>query len=138
MTVYIVTQGSYSDYHIEAVFTDKEQAQLYCAIHHDKSGWYDPCVIEEYETDTPKLETDKELTEEWVGIFYVDGRTSFGKEGFALKSRNVVEFHRAALSRQMHYFRVVVYLPIDTPEDKAKKVICDFFAKYRAEQLGVT
>lgn len=28
--IYVVTAGSYSDYHIEACFKDKEKAELYC------------------------------------------------------------------------------------------------------------
>ena len=33
MTIYIATDGEYSDYCIEAVFTDKNQAELFCATH---------------------------------------------------------------------------------------------------------
>ena len=33
MTVFVVTSGEYSDFHISAIFSDKEQAELYCAVH---------------------------------------------------------------------------------------------------------
>lgn len=33
--IYIVTSGSYSDYHIEAVFKDKAKAEAYCKCHED-------------------------------------------------------------------------------------------------------
>lgn len=49
MKVYIITSGEYSGYMIEEVFTDRETAELYCAIHED-------CQIEEFNTDTVKLE----------------------------------------------------------------------------------
>ena len=46
MKVYIVTSGSYSDYHIDEVFTDREQAYLYCAARNTaESGYYE---VEEY------------------------------------------------------------------------------------------
>ena len=52
MTIYIVTQGSYSDYHIQAVFTDEALADAYVAdsIAADP-GSYDKPGVEEYETD---------------------------------------------------------------------------------------
>lgn len=47
MKVYIVTDGDYSDYHIEAVFTDKEKAEMYAALHcKDNVEEYDADVIE--------------------------------------------------------------------------------------------
>lgn len=39
--IYVVTAGCYSDYHIEAVFKDKSNAEYYCTCHED-------CEIEEY------------------------------------------------------------------------------------------
>lgn len=50
--VYIVTAGIYSDYHIEQVFSTKEQAQIYL----DHIGNADSANIEEYNVDveTPR------------------------------------------------------------------------------------
>lgn len=45
MKIYIVTAGSYSDYHIEKVFTDKEKAENY------RKWCYDANDLEEYETE---------------------------------------------------------------------------------------
>lgn len=56
MKVYIVTDGDYSDYHIEAVFTDEEKAKIYAALH-----CYDN--VEEYDADT--IEIDGEF-EPWI------------------------------------------------------------------------
>lgn len=33
MKIYVVTDGVYSDYHIEAVFLSKKEAELYAAVH---------------------------------------------------------------------------------------------------------
>ena len=48
MKIYIVTDGCYSDYHIEAVFTDKEKAKLFAALHNCSN-------LEEYETSDDNL-----------------------------------------------------------------------------------
>lgn len=39
--IYVVTAGSYSDYHIEAIFKEKSKAEFYCSCHEN-------CDIEEY------------------------------------------------------------------------------------------
>jgi len=44
MRVYVVTSGSYSEYHIEEIFTDHKKAQIYANLNSDRS-------IEEYDTD---------------------------------------------------------------------------------------
>lgn len=44
MKVYVVTSGSYSDYHIDAVFTDHNKARRYANLDTDRN-------IEEYEAD---------------------------------------------------------------------------------------
>lgn len=46
MKVYIITDGSYSDYHIEAAFSSKELAEQYIEITHAGD-------IEEYVLDAP-------------------------------------------------------------------------------------
>lgn len=51
-TVYIVTSGEYSDYHIDAVFLDRSLAEAYC----DK---YPDTEIGEYTADEEASETDK-------------------------------------------------------------------------------
>ena len=48
MEIYVVTAGSYSDYHIQYVFTDKEKAQKYVDLHSNDS--WDTPEIEIYES----------------------------------------------------------------------------------------
>lgn len=50
MKVYVVTSGCYSDYHIEAVFTDKKTAYAFANIHTDRE-------VEEYDADSVKIAT---------------------------------------------------------------------------------
>jgi len=51
MKVYIVTSGTYSDYHIEAVFLTEEKAKAYIDIHGD----FDNRNIEEFDADRENL-----------------------------------------------------------------------------------
>ena len=48
-TIYVVTSGSYSDYHIEQVFLNKEKAEEYIEKF-NKATVYDEARLEEYET----------------------------------------------------------------------------------------
>jgi hypothetical protein len=43
-TIYVVTSGEYSDYGIDAVFTDKSKAELFAEPYEDR-------IVEEYEAD---------------------------------------------------------------------------------------
>ena len=47
MKIYVVTSGSYSDYHINKVFTDKDKAYEYAEWHNH----WDGTDVEEYETE---------------------------------------------------------------------------------------
>lgn len=48
--IYIVTAGDYSDYHIEAIFKDKEKAEAYCKCHKD-------CGIEDFDFSDDNIYT---------------------------------------------------------------------------------
>lgn len=59
MKIFIVTDGTYSDYHIVAVFSTKEKAEAYCALH-----GYD--FVEEYEIDAVKVNGDVKVFHNYV------------------------------------------------------------------------
>lgn len=48
--IYIVTSGIYSNYHIEAVFMNKDKAKVYCDCHEN-------CDIEEFDFSDDKIYT---------------------------------------------------------------------------------
>lgn len=50
MKVYVITQGSYSDYHICAVSLDKDEAERLARIYSDGR---DEAEVEEYDTERP-------------------------------------------------------------------------------------
>lgn len=51
MKVYIVTRGSYSDYHIEKVFINKEQAESFVQLCNYHKDAYDLMEIEEWDAE---------------------------------------------------------------------------------------
>lgn len=65
MKVYVVTRGDYSDIRIEGVFSTREMADKYVAIHdcnNRELRYFDyGYTIEEYDVDSRKLYTDEEL-----------------------------------------------------------------------------
>ena len=58
MKIYVITSGSYSDYRIERVFTDKAKAKAYCK-HESSLYLHEKCEIEEFDSSDdwipPKL-----------------------------------------------------------------------------------
>lgn len=52
--IYVVTKGSYSDYHIVGVSLSKETAEKIASVY---SGQYEPAHVEEYEEDRYQAET---------------------------------------------------------------------------------
>lgn len=50
MKLYVVTAGEYSDYHICAIFTNKEKAEKYVAIENELNYPYGECWISEWQT----------------------------------------------------------------------------------------
>lgn len=65
--VYVITQGSYSDYQVVGVALDPEQAERLRVI---KSTFGDPCEIEEF--DTEEIEVDKDFEPLWCVPFDMD------------------------------------------------------------------
>ena len=85
MKLFVVTQGEYSGYHVEAIFTDKDNAQEFIDNAIDKESYgHETTQIEEFELDKPR--------EDWVHTvlcIYKDGHSYFNdslrehlKEGF--------------------------------------------------------
>ena len=118
MTIYIATYGEYSDYCIKGVFTDKTQAELYCATHE----YY----LEEYEADQVKTTTEKQPLIFWFARFNYSGLYSISYEYFTFQ-------------KQEHFGETWANVALDAKIDreKAKKIISDKHAKWKAEQQNV-
>lgn len=128
MTVYVVTSGEYSDYGICAVFTDKEKAELYCAAHGDKYG--DDCYIEEYDTEEVQIESSKPPKRKWRMVFDKYGVLSRFGTSSTLTFREI-----NMITPGTNKTCVVATLDKDIPREKAEKIICDRFAKWKAEGM---
>lgn len=73
MKVYVLTEGEYSDYHIEAVKLDKEEADRLALVHPD---W----EIEEFDTDDVRIPERTRYTV-WVnenGLFDIQEGEYYG------------------------------------------------------------
>ena len=132
MVVYVVTDGEYSDYHIEAVFTDKEQAELYCATHNLQTD-----SIEEYDTEEHKFESATPVYSRWnFHIEEKNGKTTLyiGNATFTTKKEDVFkkDIH--------HYYGTHVYAYIaldkDATREQAEKALYDRYAKWKYENFA--
>lgn len=128
MKVYVVTDGCYSDYHIEAVFTDEEQAKLYCAAHESED-----ISIKEYDTEDNEIISKKPVLKCWfVPIRGYSLNLDDIHWQYTLKKTKTVGYHG-------WYGKVVfLSLPESKTEEEAKKAISDFYAQWKAEQQGIT
>lgn len=133
MIVYIVTSGEYSDYHIAAVFDNKEQAELYCAVHERK---LDRPYIEEWDTDEVKLESCVPVKKLWIAYIRIDGSVSYISSRLTIENRKLVEKYVDRLGYRYRY-QVFVTLDKDSTEEQALKVIFDYLAKWKAEHCEI-
>lgn len=69
MTLYVVTEGEYSDYHIVGIYSTKEQAEKVKKYH---SGWWDYPDIEEWELDGNVPEDIESMREYYRVTHYID------------------------------------------------------------------
>lgn len=71
MTVYVITKGCYSDYHICTVTLDKNKAEKLAKMYSDS---YDNARVEEYETDTDVDDNMLEGRLPYLVTFNEDGK----------------------------------------------------------------
>lgn len=65
MIIYVVTKGSYSDYHICGVALSRDRAEKLVKLYSD---WYDEPKIEEYDTEA----ADADMLDHLVPVYNVD------------------------------------------------------------------
>jgi len=132
MKVYIVTDGSYSDYHIERVFLEKEKAEHFSELIDGDVG--------EYETDDDKQFEDYNVIRCWYNFIgeFTSYFTNIVGQKYALNKTAFSIFKNTSMNN-LYLQRVV---PNDSNEEdmtnKYKKVCYDIFAeiKYHKEVDG--
>jgi len=128
MKVYIVTSGEYSDYGINRVFTDKERAELYCAMH---EGGCDPYFVEEWETDDVEISTTKPYYRRWEAKITPSGLLLWIGDACTFTEKNSIEKYRNY--NGSWFYIVIATLDKDKTEDEAKKIIFDRLAAWKCE-----
>lgn len=142
MTVYVVTMGDYSDYHIEAVFMSRDKAEIYCATKLDGMS----CSIERYDTSDDAIDAvDQRAVYIVCGYITAGGHIEITSTMWSLYDTHTM----CGLYATPNRFRAeqVTHDPDGTPHmlirfrvgidrecsaDKAKKIIADRCAMWKA------
>lgn len=126
MTVYVITRGDYSDYHICAVSLDKDKAERLAKMY---TASYCDAYVEEWETDT------------FADINALNGRrpyyVQFHPDGSVETFERTYEYHEFAPGvdeLDNGVVNVRVYAP---DKEKARRIACDMRAQYLAEKEGI-
>lgn len=135
MKVYVITSGEYSDYRINAVSLDYEDAERKCAVIND-GRTRDFCEIKEYDTDDIKGESPNELKTQFkMTLNYIDnGEMYFDGGHLTLNDINTIKVKRF---QNHNRIEIIATFPKGTESEKAKKIMLDRIAKFKAERAGI-
>ena len=130
MTVYIVTDGEYSNYHIEEIFLDKDKAEYYCKFHTSENGAVQTynTMDDYYEIDVKTIDYfDIELTSKGVvkkceakTFEYIPGNENFEETFFE------------TIWGHGFYGKIIA-----NSEEQAIKIMQDKRAQWLAENYGI-
>lgn len=125
MNVYIVTSGCYSDYTIDAVFTDKKKAEMYCAMHPSNDQ-----EIEEWETEDASITSNKPVYKRWIAkIYNHDGSVYFFDDGYCFsRAFSVTDVPRHYYERP--HRKIVMTTSTGKTNEQAKKIMFDKLAAW--------
>ena len=129
MKIYVITKGTYSDYHICAVSEDKEKAKKLQKFFNGTET-YNQARIEEYETDFHLTEIEAGYKAYYCYI-YNDGNFNVGEtEPNYLVEDDFCVRYNARTGR--YYFYVLA-----KDRNCAKKIAFDKVAEYKAKNLEI-
>lgn len=137
MKIYVITAGEYSDYQIVGVSDDKNKAQAICAsLNRGSPKYINFYQIEEYDTDDIQLyNTEKPNSVYKMCISY---KTSEIKwilgPGYSFDKINETYVF---ISCNRKFINITATFPNGTTEEKAKKIMLDRVAKFKAERQGL-
>ena len=120
--VYVVTEGSYSDYHIEAIFSDKNNADIHAAIINSTRG-RDGAVVEEWDVDDVKIDTCKKIIH-YATVYYCQGKVTCVNISDGIDG--MIEFDQPIKINDNY----TAWVNVRTDDmDKAKKIFYDKYAE---------
>ena len=128
MKIYVITKGSYSDYHICAVSTNQKNAEKLQKIF---SGRWDQAMIEEYESDQYLTETESGM-ELYKCVMGKDGTILADVSIIDLDYINDCDFRVRDVAN-----RYLVYVWAKDSKH-AKKIATDKIAEFKAMQMEVS
>ena len=135
MLVHVVTSGEYSDYGIDQIFTNKKQAELFCAVHNSKNPYGYACHVEEWATDEVKLEG-----EVYYGIKILTHKTrsnnliiDYTEQLYSTKPIAV----EVTTPNSCGYFNCTIPTTQAHDNEQRKKIAEDYLAKMQAEKEGL-
>lgn len=136
MKVYVITAGEYSDYCIQAVTLNREKAELICAINNRNIRYSeDQFKIEEHDTDEIQCESIGD-----VGICYT-AKFDYKALENVYWGEPFYSFARNEIKRELlgHGYGILITatFPKDMSQEKARKIMKDRVAKWKAEREGL-
>ena len=126
MKVYIVTNGEYSDYHIDRVFSNRTKAAYYCAVQNARHETHMACDnyrIEEFELSDKAVEISERKEVVYLYTDEDDGVPIFGSPSM------VYEFIG------FDCYSIASAKPLS--QEKLKKIVEDLRTRYLAEKEGL-
>lgn len=117
MKVYVVQAGEYSDRYIDAIFTSKEKAEIYCAAHNKpgSSAYFDEFYYTEMETSDDSMEGNVE-----VGLAFAVWQL----DAYGVNQKS----YRGFITSRNNVDKRYIFVPeLDNEEalKKAFKIFCD-------------
>ena len=131
MKVWIVTAGSYSEYQIVAVFTDKVKADLFCAVHNDLCK-YDSYCTEEYDTDVNDIQVAEGTKPHYKATVTVNRRTGVVAKVYTTQTLKPL----SGFITDYKCFSIIDYCGVFTTDDEEviKKIFYDWVAQKKEEE----
>ena len=121
--VYVVTEGSYSDYHIVAIFSDKNNADIHAALLNSTESFYDEARVEEWDVDDVEIDTRQKIIH-YATIHYCEGEITCVNISDGIDG--LIKFDQPIRINDPRNFWVNVRTD---NEDKAKKIFYDKYAE---------
>ena len=120
--VYVVTEGSYSDYHIVAIFSDKNNADIHAALISSTRG-RDGAEVEEWDVDNVKIDTCQKIIR-YATVYYCQGKIT--GVNFSNGIDGMIEFDQPMKINDNY----TAWVNVRTDDiDKAKKIFYDKYAE---------